>query len=297
MSNTIDSKAYTVDCLGPQPSLEPATFSIPPLACDSHAHVIALDPDYPMVSTRSYTAPAASIESYIGMLDAQGMDRGVLVQVSVHGTDNRLMLEALRAHPERLRGVAVVDANVSDHELQTLHDAGVRGLRLNVLFGGGIGFDAMEKLAARIAPMGWHLQFLADVARFDSDLLTRLQRLPCPGVLDHMGFASAAEGTESAGFKTLTQLVRDAGFWVKLSGANRISSQFETFDDVVPLARRLVELAPDRLVWGSDWPHVDMQQMPNTGRLRNALAQWVPDEAVRNRILVDNPARLYDFKS
>jgi len=293
--HTVAQPGQTPTCLAPQPELDPPDFVVPPLACDSHAHIIAVDPDYPMVAGRSYTPHAASPEQYLAMLDAQGMARGVLVQVSVHGTDNRYMVEALRAHPQRLRGVAVVAPEVSDRELQALHDAGVRGLRINVLFGGGIGFDAMETLARRIAPMGWHLQFLADARQFDADLLQRLRRLPCPGVIDHMGHVAAADGTQAPGFQALLHLVRDAGFWVKLSGAYRLSQDFERFRDVVPLAQALVAAAPDRVVWGSDWPHVDQQRMPNTGGLRNGLARWVPDRAVRDRILVANPSVLYGF--
>lgn len=294
-ANHAEGSASQPTCLAPQPTLEQSSFVLPPLACDTHAHVIAVDPAYPMVPNRSYTPHAASHADYLAMLDAQGMARGVLVQVSVHGTDNRYMVEALRAHPDRLRGIAVVDPDVSDNALQDLHDAGVRGLRINVLFGGGIGFSAMETLARRIAPMGWHLQFLADTRRFDAELVQRLGKLPCPGVIDHMGYVSAADGTDAPGFQTLLHLVKNADFWVKLSGAYRLSDDFETYNDVVPLAQALVETAPDRMVWGSDWPHVDQQRMPNTGGLRNALLRWVPDEAVRSRILVDNPARLYGF--
>ncbi len=284
-----------VDCLAPHPALDAACYTLPPLACDTHAHVIGAGPAYPMVSGRSYTPPPASLDAYLAMLAAQGMQRGVLVQVSVHGTDNRYLVEALRAHPQGLRGVAVVDPQVSDRQLQDLHEAGVRGLRINVLFGGGVGFDAMESLARRIATMGWHLQFLADAGRFDASLLARLERLPCPGVIDHMGYIAASAGIASPGFLALARLVQEAGFWVKLSGAYRLSRADPDFADVTAMARRLIELAPDRTLWGSDWPHVDLQRMPNTGRLRNALAAWAPDADSRRRILVDNPARLYGF--
>lgn len=283
-------------CLGPLPVSGPPGFPVPALACDCHAHVIAADTArFPMSATRSYTPPPAPEADYLRMLNATGMQRGVLVQVSVYGTDNRVMLESLRRHPGRLRGVAVANADISDRALQAMHDDGVRGLRINVLFAGsGIGLDEMEGLAARIAPLGWHLQLLLD-ARLLPELLPRLVRLPCPVVIDHMGHMPVADGIDAPGFKTLRHLLSEHGFWVKLSGAYRISQDSPHFADVTALARSLVAAAPERCVWGSDWPHVALQRMPDTVALVNALPQWVPDPLQLRRILVDNPARLYDF--
>ena len=282
-------------CLAPLPEMDAATFDIPPGACDTHAHVVAADAAaYPLVPERTYTPPPAPESAYLGMLKQTGMARGVLVQISVYGTDNRYMLEVLRRHPDQLRGIGVVAPTVTDSELADMHAAGVRGLRINVLFGGGIGFDAMETLAHRIAGLGWHMQFLMD-ARQLPELLPRMRKLPVPGVVDHMGHMPVAEGVGSAGFQALQHLVRDHGWWVKLSGAYRISGRFDDFSDVVPWAQALIETAPDRMLWGSDWPHVHQTRMVNTGRLRNQLASWAPDAALRHRILVDNPERLYGF--
>ncbi|WP_454725570.1 MULTISPECIES: amidohydrolase family protein [Cupriavidus] len=282
-------------CLAPFPNVEPATFDIPFGACDTHAHVVAADLGaYPLVSCRTYTPPAAPEQAYLAMLLATGMTRGVLVQISVYGTDNRYLLEVLKRHPDRLRGVGVVAPDVTDRELENMHAAGVRGLRINVLFGGGIGFDAMETLAHRIAGLGWHMQFLLD-ARQLPELLPRMRKLPVPGVIDHMGHMPVASGIGSPGFQALLRLVRDHGWWAKLSGAYRISDQFDRFDDVVPWARQLIQAAPDRMLWGSDWPHVHIPRMVNAGRLRNQLALWAPDAETRQRILVANPQRLYDF--
>lgn len=283
-------------CLAPDPSHRRPGWTVPPGACDTHAHVIGPPHRFPYVADRSYTPPEAPPEAYLGMLDALGLDRGVLVQVSVHGTDNRRMVEVLRSRPARLRGIAVVAPDVSDNELADLAAAGVRGLRLNVLFGGGVGFDALETLASRIAGLGWHLQFLLDARELPA-LAPRLERLPVPFVVDHMGHMPTAAGFDHPGFQTLLRLVRDCGCWVKLSGAYRTSSAGPPFTDTIPFARALVEAAPDRMVWGSDWPHVAMDTyMPNTGDLLDLLATWVPDEALRRRILVDNPARLYGFE-
>ena len=228
------------------------------------------------------------------MLDATGMERGVLVQISVYGTDNRYMLEVLRRHPDRLRGIGVVAPDVTEPELTAMHEAGVRGLRLNVLYGGGVGLEAAKTLANKIKDMGWHLQLLLDARQLPA-LMPQLKTLTVPVVVDHMGHMPVALGKTHPGFEALQHLLRDHGWWTKLSGAYRISERPAPYDDVTPWAQALVEAAPDRVVWGSDWPHVAVKPMPDAGLLRNVLADWVPDAAQRHRILVDNPARLYAF--
>jgi 2-pyrone-4,6-dicarboxylate lactonase len=282
-------------CPGPDPRpLGPTRFRVPPGAVDTHAHVIRLPPTYPFVEGRSYTPPEATPEAYLGMLDATGMTYGVLIQVSVHGSDNRLMLETLRAHPDRLRGIAVIPLGLPDRELAAMKDAGVVGLRLNVLYGGGIGFDQVEAYGALAREMGWHLQFLID-ARSMPPLAQRLSNLPVPFVVDHMGHFPTSEAVDNEGFRTLVELVRD-GAWVKISGAYRNSVDGPPYSDTIPFARALVEAAPERCVWGSDWPHVaHWGPMMNVGDLLDLLAEWVPDEDIRRRVLVDNAHRLYGF--
>jgi predicted TIM-barrel fold metal-dependent hydrolase len=275
---------------GPHP---PRGVTLPRGAVDTHAHVIGAPPAYPFVADRSYTPPPASPGAYLDMLDATGVDRGVLIQVSVHGSDNRLLLETLRPHPDRLRGVAVMPHNLAEGEYLEAHAAGVRGLRLNVLFGGGIGFEALERYDDLVAERGWHLQLLVD-ARDLPDLAPRLARLRAPIVIDHMGHMPVSLGLDHPGFQTLIALVRD-GAWVKLSGAFRLSDQPD-WADTIPVARALFEAAPDRCVWGSDWPHVaHWGRMMQVAELLELLARWAPDEAARRRILVDNPERLYGF--
>jgi Predicted metal-dependent hydrolase of the TIM-barrel fold len=282
-------------CLAPFSEQAPASFVIPANACDTHAHVISPDTQaYPFVADRTYTPPPADEGQYLKMLDEQGMQRGVLVQISVYGKDNRYMLHVLRRHPKRLRGVAVVDAEVSDTELESMHEAGVRGVRLNVLFKGGVGFDEMERLAHRIKDYGWHMQFLMDVSQLP-ELMPMMMRLPVPGVLDHMGHSPAAQIASTEGGRAMLDLLQHHGWWVKLSGAYRVSDRFDDFADVTPWAQTLVETAPERCLWGSDWPHVHIPKMVDTGKLRNQFAAWVPDDALRRQILVENPARLYDF--
>jgi len=282
-------------CLAPAAEMAPASFAMPAGACDTHAHVIADSDAYPMAASRSYTPPPAPEAKYLAMLAGTGCSRGVLVQISIYGTDNRYLLKVLGQNPNRLRGVAVVAPEVSDRELQALDAAGVRGLRINVSFpGAGLSLDDMETLARRIAPMGWHMQILCD-GRDLPELFPRMARLPCPGVLDHMGHMPAALGLEHPAFLAMRRLVAEHGWWAKLSGAYRLSDDYDGFKEVTPWAQALIAAAPERMVWGSDWPHVAMARMPDTGRLRNLLLDWAPEAALRERILVDNPARLYGF--
>lgn len=284
------------DCPAPDPHPEgPTRYAVPDGAVDTHAHVIGLPPAYPLVADRSYTPPAAPADQYLAMLDGTGMANGVLIQVSVHGTDNRLMVETLRAHRQRLRGVAVIPLGLPDAELAALKEAGVVGLRLNVLFGGGVGLDAVESYGALAREMGWHLQFLLD-ARTLPEIAGRLSRLPVPVVIDHMGHMGAEAGLDHPGFRTLVELVRDGG-WVKLSGAFRTSSEGPPYRDTIPFARALNDAAPDRCVWGSDWPHVSQyERAPKTRELLDLMADWVPDEERRRLLFVDNPGRLYGFR-
>jgi predicted TIM-barrel fold metal-dependent hydrolase len=228
------------------------------------------------------------------MLDRTGMTHGVLVQVSVHGTDNSLMVESLRSHRERLRGIAVAPLRLSDRAYRELAESGVVGLRLNTLYGGGIGVGELKSYGALCREMGWHLQFLIDIPAV-AEIAQQLARLPVPVVIDHMGKVSAAAGVRDAGFQTLVSLVRD-GAWVKISGAYRITAEGPPYRDTVAFAQALLAAAPDRCVWGSDWPHVaHWGHMMNVGDLLDLLADWAPEDALRQQVLVSNPARLYGF--
>ncbi|GBD49913.1 amidohydrolase family protein [Methylopila sp. Yamaguchi] len=282
-------------CPGPAPAPHAATrFDPPPGSVDCHAHVIGLPPAYPFVAERSYTPPEATPAAYLRMLDATGMTYGVLVQVSAHGTDNRLMLRTLAANPDRLRGVAVIPPKTSERDLAALAEAGVVGLRLNVLFGGGVGFDKLETYGAIAREMGWHLQFLLDAADLPI-LAPRLKALPVPFVVDHMGHMPTSRGRDDAGFRTLVGLAAD-GAWIKLSGAYRISIDGPPYRDVAPFARALLQAAPERCLWGSDWPHVaHWAPSLDVGHLLDVFADWAPTPFDRARILVENPARLYGF--
>lgn len=283
-------------CAPPRLPVKAPSFKLPVGSCDTHAHVICGDFErYPLVADRSYTPAPAPEEVYLDVLRAMGMQRGVLVQPSVYGTDNRYMLEVMQRHPEQLRGVVVVDEHISDEELEHMHALGVRGVRINVLFRGGVNLDLMEHLASRVADLGWHMQFLIDV-RFLSEFEARIVKLPCPVVIDHLGHFPAHLGVKEPGFERLRRNVADHGWWVKLSGAYRLSDRHPDYADTDALARALLEVAPERMLWGSDWPHVALNSTPDTHSLLDRLPLWVPCERQRQNILVDNPATLYDFK-
>lgn len=271
-------------CPAPDPHPHaPVRVEVPPGSVDTHAHVVGASG---LVDNRSFTPPPASADDYLAVLDATHLTYGVLVQVSVHGTDNSLLFDTLRAHPGRLKGIAVIDPGIGDRELDEMPD-GVTGLRINTLTGGGVGFDALDRLEAICVEHGWHLQLFTDAAAL-RPVAARLAELRVPYVLDHLGAPDV-----TAGNRLVRDLVAD-GAWVKLSGANRLAEP--PYAETVPFARELAAAAPDRCVYGSDWPHVGFWgPMPNDGDLVDLLADWVPDPGVRAKVLGANARRLYGF--
>jgi 2-pyrone-4,6-dicarboxylate lactonase len=283
------------DCLPPHPASAPRRIEIPSGAWETHAHVIGPADAYPFVPGRHFNPPPASPANFVAMLDRLGLQYGVLVQVSVHGTDNRLLLKALREYPDRLCGVAVIDRAISDREAAILKEAGVRGIRILDIVGGGVGLQNLEVLADRCADIGWHIQ-IATRGETYPGLTDRLLRLRVPFIIDHMGWCAARNGVESAEFQAVLHIVRNTNCYVKLSGGFRLSAEAYPFHDVVPFARALIEAAPDRMVWGSDWPHVglyDPAEVPDAGRILDGLADYTDDAAQQASILVSNPARFY----
>lgn len=276
---------------------------LPPGSCDSHAHVFGPASQYPYSPTREYTPPDAPRERYASLLRHLGFQRAVLVQPSVYGADNRLLADTLRLGQRgdlgiSWRAVAVVEQSASDQELEALDRLGVRGVRLNLVFkGADLDFSGVERLAQRIAPLGWHLQFLIDITQFER-LADRLSGLPVPCVIDHMGHFPAPLGPDIPAFRDLLALLQDGRTWVKLSGPNRISA-YDTapFTDAEVIAGALLAAAPQRLVFGTDWPHVKLPtSMPDDGMLVDELFRWLDgDTGLATRILVDNPAALYGF--
>jgi predicted TIM-barrel fold metal-dependent hydrolase len=296
MSNSAE-RATIPGCQPFNPDPGKPRLRIPQGSCDCHAHIFGPVEHYPFTRNRSYTPPEASIAAYRRMLTALGFERAVIVQPSVYGTDNRCTRDALAASGGAWRGVAVVEPGIGDSELTDLHAAGFRGIRINLLFKGGLQLDVLEQIARRIQPLGWHVQLLLDASDLP-DISERLQCLSADFVIDHMGHMPASLGTGHAGFRTLLHLLRGGHCWVKLSGAYRISQGPYPYADAAPFARALLETAAEKLVFGTDWPHPSISvPMPQDASLLDLLATWAPEESTRQQILVDNPARLYDFPS
>ena len=277
---------------------------LPPDACDTHAHVFGPSDRFPYADDRSYTPPDAPLEKYLGMLDALGFSRGVLVQGSAHGRDNSAMLDALARRPDRLRGVAVADADVPRETLRRWNDIGVRGLRFNHFFRGGqlhyrggVPLSAAQALAPAMAELGWHLQLWIDVKDLP-DSIPVLKSLGLPVVIDHMRRTDARAGTGTPGFHSLLRAVGEGWCWAKLSGAHRLSNNAPDYPDARPFHEALVRANPDALVWGGDWPHPRVEdEMPDAGHLLTLFQMWTPDQAAQHKILVTNPAKLYGFSN
>ncbi|MGH9209692.1 MAG: amidohydrolase family protein [Acidimicrobiales bacterium] len=275
----------------------PRAFTPPAGACDAHCHIFGPAARFPFSPDRSYTPPDAGIDDFERLQSRLGLSRAVFVQASCHGTDNTAMLDALRRGVGRYAGVAMVDEQVTDAQLADLHEAGVRGTRFNFVahLGGAPDPGAFWRVVDRVAPLGWHV-----VLHFDAqDLPTYaalLARMPCPYVIDHMARVDATAGLDQEPFAALLHLLDDQRCWVKVSGAERLTAEGPApYHDVVPFAQALIAAAPDRILWGTDWPHPNVRHMPDDGDLVDLLALYAPDEPTRTQILVTNPTHLYDF--
>lgn len=286
-------------------------FAVPDGACDCHTHLFGPIERYPLIRNRVYTPADALPADSEAMLAKLGCTRVVLVQASAYGTDNRCMVDGLWAFGGRARGVAAISPDIGDDDLQTLHSAGVRGVRLNIASGhdrsSEVIAEEMKSLANRISPLGWHIQLFVrpHVLR---DLVAIVDKLAVDVVIDHMGLVPAEGYRSHPGFAALLTMLAGGRVWIKASGAYRVGSPEAPWDIVTPLARSLIESRPDRIVWGSDWPHtpphgndaVDHEAVTpfrplDTGHLLDLLSDWAPDQETRRQILVENPARLYDF--
>ena len=278
------------------PQTRPPQTRFPQGATDCHAHVFGPQERFPYLPGAAYFPPDAVTVDYVAMLKNNGCDRGVLVQPSVYGTDNSCMVDALRSGLHALRGIAVVEAGITDRELEELHTAGVRGVRINLASETeGLTLADGERLAPRLKALGWHLQFYLDLPKMP-EAESRLGELKIDIVIDHFARCPAADGIESPAFQALRRLVRRDNCWAKIMGPYFVSKNAPAYPDVTPMARALVAAAPDRIVWGTDWPHPGARAlMPEDHVLADLLAQWVPDEAQRRKVLVENPVRLYGF--
>ncbi len=290
-------------CMPPDPNPRKPRFAPPPNSCDTHFHVFGPPEIFPFASTRQYTPPAAPIEHYLSMLAVIGIDRGVVVQPSAHGFDNTATLDAIAKTGGRLRGVGRVNDTTTPGELKRLHEGGIRGVRFNLLDrpAGNIKLEVFDRVIDRLVGLGWSVDLHIDPKNLLL-LEERIRALPVPVVIDHLGRINPVDGLDQPTFRLLLDFMKDEKFWVKLSAVDKISRADKGLlcTDLVPFAHALIDAAPDRVIWGTDWPHSNLfvpGKTPNDGDLLDLLYEFAPDEKVRRKILVDNPSRLYGFDS
>lgn len=288
------------ECLAPDRAPHPPAVPLPPGTVDTHVHVF--DDRYPKSPDRGYDPPPSTLDDLRHLHAVLGVDRVVFTQPSIYGVDNAAILDAAdtlnQQTPGRARAVVALTLDVSDAELAAMDARGVRGVRLNTDNKGGmpIAMSDIPLLCRRIADLGWHVEFLFPGGDL-LELLPVFAALTVPMSIGHFAYQQAADGVQGEGFRALLDLLRAGNTWMKISGANRVSAtDLPPYDDVAPMAEALIAAAPDRIMWGTDWPHPNKYVVnPNDGDLVDAFHSWVPDPVVRQRILVDTPAAFYRF--
>ena len=275
------------------PPLTPA-HKAPPLTADCHFHIFGPYDRYPLSPGRKYDPPEALVPAYLAMAEALGIERMVVVQASVSGTDNAVTVDAVRRFGlDRARAVAVIDESFSDADLKQMHDQGVRGVRFNLSSGNGAPVEQLGTIARRIARLGWHIQVYVEGETL-AEMAPDLAALPVEIVIDHCGGVRAGLGLGHPQFQALLRLLDSGRAWVKTC-SYRASSAGHPWNDPEPNVKALMSRFPERCVWGTDWPHPQMNPVPEAGLLLDQFFSWAPDAAARQRILVENPARLYGF--
>ncbi|MEE8290366.1 MAG: amidohydrolase family protein [Candidatus Tectomicrobia bacterium] len=289
------------DCIAPDRNPRKPDIALPQGSIDTHVHVFEKD-RYEMSPTRGYNPPDSTLADLKHLHATLGIDRVVFTQPSTYGTDNSALLDGMAAlnaeRPNRARGVAAFTMSITDQQLADLDTRGIRGIRLNTDNQGGmpITMEDIPDLAARIKPFGWHIEFLFSGKDIVS-LMPVFEKLIVPMSIGHFAYQPATAGVEAPGFQALIKLVKDGNTWIKISGANRVSAtDLPPYDDVRPMAHALIETHADRVIWGTDWPHPNKYEVnPNDGDLVNAFGDWVTDETMRQKIMVDNPVAFYRF--
>lgn len=270
-------------------------FKLPPGATDAHCHVFGPGDKFPYAPNRRYTPEDAPKEMLRALHAHLGIERTVIVQASCHGSDNRAMLDAIADDPARVRGVAIVDTTFGDAEYKMLHDGGVRGARFNFVkhLGGTPDMALFQSTADRIKDMGWHIVLHLDAPDI-IPLSEMMRKLPLPFVIDHMGRVPGKDGVDQAPLKALLDLAKLENCWIKVCGSERIS--FPPYAEAVPIAQAIMAAAPDRVLWGTDFPHPNPSHEADEADLVDLVPQFSSDPLAQKRLLVDNPARLYGFK-
>jgi 2-pyrone-4,6-dicarboxylate lactonase len=279
------------------PSPSKPKLRLPQGACDTHFHVFGPPQRFPFAAERAYTPHEAPKETLFQLHAHLGIERGVVVQSAAHGYDNSASADLIAARPTDYRGVALVRTDIAPGELQKLNGQGFRGARFNYMthLGAGSPIEEVLRLADKLERIGWHLQIHLE-ANLIEEMAPALKRSPVPVVIDHMGRIDASLGMNQKPFRDLLQLLEDAKFWVKVSGSERASRQPAPWKDAIPFARKLVAESPERTLWGTDWPHPNLKEVPDDGLLVDLLGEIAPSEPQRRKLLVDNPKRLYGFQ-
>jgi len=269
-------------------------FKPPPGACDAHNHVFGPAAQFPYAPERRYTPEDAPKEALAALHALLGIERAVIVQASCHGKDNRAMLDAIADAPEKRRGVAFVDDGFSEKDLAALDRGGIRGVRFNFVrhLGGTPDMHVFHRVIDRIKGRGWHVVLHMDAPDI-VPLSGMMKQLPLPFVIDHMGRVDAAAGTQHPAFRALLELAKRENCWIKVCGSERISSP--PYAAAIPIARALVEAIPDRVLWGTDFPHPNLKHEADEADLVDLVPQFAVTAEAQRKLLVDNPARLYGF--
>ena len=270
-------------------------FQLPAGACDAHCHVFGPGDKFPYSPTSSYVPVDASKETLFQRHKYLGVDRGVIVQASCHGTDNTAMIDALETAGDAYRGIAIVEPDISEEELDRMHDAGVRGVRFNFVkrLKARQPDDVRKVIIDKIIKLGWHV-----VVYFEPEDLPEIRQslleIPVPVIIDHMGRVSGGSGLEGKEFAELASLLKDDRFWVKVSCPERLTKTGYPYEDTDAVSRELIRMIPDRVLWGTDWPHPNMRkEAPDDGLLVDRIPRICPDEKEQKALLINNPLRLY----
>lgn len=283
----------------PHPNPRPPRFRLPPGSCDAHCHIFGPNSLYPYAPDRPYTPPDAPLAMFKALHARLGVERAVIVNATPHGRDNRVVTDAIAQSGGRYKGIANIDETFSDADLAALNTAGIKGCRFTFLprLGALPDMAVFQRLVKRIARLDWHVDLYLPAAGLEP-FLPILADLPVSYVIDHMGVPDAAGGLDQPGFVTLLRLFeRDRKCWVKLTCPERISAAGAPFLDAAPFADRLIGIDPDRVLWGTDWPHPNVKMIPDDGDLVDWVPHFAPTADLQRKLLVDNPARLFDFSA
>lgn len=270
------------------------SFALPPLATDAHCHVFGPGDVFPYSPTRKYTPEDAPKEMLRALHDYLGISRAVIVQASCHGKDNAAMMDCLHSDPARYRGVAIVDDTFTDKQFDELHEGGVRGVRFNFVkhLGGMPDMNVFDRVIDRVKDRGWHVVLHLDAKDID-ELSTIIRKLPLTFVIDHMGRVPGVDGVAQKPLQTLLELAKSEKCWIKVTGSERID--FPPYDKAIPIARKILEAIPDRVLWGTDFPHPNSTHEADEGELVDLVPHIAVSADLQRKLLVDNPATLYDF--